>query len=62
LITLLARSFGDQLQPADEILLSQLEHHGNLAWQRLAERRRIVLRVLTMTQDGTSVSTGWTRS
>ena len=41
------------LQPGDEILLSMLEHHSNLVpWQRLAERRGVVLRFLPMTPDG----------
>ena len=52
-INLLAHSFGRLLQPGDEILLSILEHHSNLVpWQRLAERRGIVLRLLPMTSEG----------
>jgi selenocysteine lyase/cysteine desulfurase len=34
--TVLASSFGELLKPGDEILLSVLEHHSNLApWQKL---------------------------
>jgi len=52
-INLLAFSFGELLKPGDEILLSVLEHHSNLVpWQRLAERRGVVLRFLKMTADG----------
>jgi cysteine desulfurase/selenocysteine lyase len=52
-INLLAFSFGALLEPGDEILLSVLEHHSNLVpWQKLAERRGVVLRFLPMTGDG----------
>jgi cysteine desulfurase/selenocysteine lyase len=52
-INLLAGSFGAQLGPGDEVLLSVLEHHSNLVpWQRLAEHRGIALRFLPMTPDG----------
>jgi cysteine desulfurase/selenocysteine lyase len=52
-INLLANSFGAQLGPGDEVLLSVLEHHSNLVpWQRLAEQRGIALRFLPMTPEG----------
>lgn len=52
-INLFAYSFGDLLNPGDEILLSVLEHHSNLVpWQRLVLRRGVVLRFLPMTPDG----------
>ena len=52
-INLLAYSFGELLAPGDEILISVLEHHSNLVpWQRLAERRGVVLHLLPMTADG----------
>ena len=52
-INLVAYSFGALLKPGDEILLSVLEHHSNLVpWQKLAERRGVVLRFLPMTGDG----------
>ncbi len=52
-INLLAFSFGELLKPGDEILLSVLEHHSNLVpWQKLAERRGVVLRFLPATDDG----------
>ena len=52
-INLLAYSFGALLSPGDEILLSTLEHHSNLVpWQKLAERRGVVLRFLPVTPEG----------
>ena len=52
-INLLAHSFGARLERGDEVLLSLLEHHSNLVpWQKLAERRGIVLRFLPMTPEG----------
>ena len=52
-INLLAFSFGELLKPGDEILLSVFEHHSNLVpWQKLAERRGVVLRFLPATDDG----------
>ena len=52
-INLLAFSFGELLKPGDEILLSVLEHHSNLVpWQKLAERRGVVLRFLKTTAEG----------
>ncbi len=52
-INLLAYSFGALLSPGDQILLSILEHHSNLVpWQKLAERRGVVLRFLPVTPDG----------
>ncbi len=52
-INLAAYAFGERLQRGDVILLSMLEHHSNLVpWQKLAERRGVVLRFLPMTEDG----------
>lgn len=52
-INLLAHTFGESLQPGDEILLSVLEHHSNLVpWQRLATERGLKLRFLPATDDG----------
>jgi cysteine desulfurase/selenocysteine lyase len=49
----LAYSFGELMNPGDEILLSVLEHHSNLVpWQRLVKRRGVELRFLPMTPDG----------
>ncbi|WP_439183965.1 aminotransferase class V-fold PLP-dependent enzyme [Carboxylicivirga taeanensis] len=53
-INLLAASFGDTfLQPGDEILVSQLEHHSNIVpWQLLEKRKGIVLKYIPINQAG----------
>ncbi len=52
-INLVARAYGDTLQPGDEVVVSLLEHHSNLIpWQMLRDRRGIVLKVLPATADG----------
>ena len=41
----LARAIGRQLQPGDEIIVTELDHHANVApWQALARERGAVLR------------------
>jgi cysteine desulfurase/selenocysteine lyase len=52
-INLVARTFGDSLQPGDEILLSRLEHHSNVVpWLQLKERAGITVRYLEVTPEG----------
>jgi cysteine desulfurase / selenocysteine lyase len=52
-INLLAHSYGETLQPGDEILLSELEHHSNIVpWQMLRDRKGIVLRWLPVNDRG----------
>lgn len=52
-INLVASSFGQWLQPGDEIILSVMEHHANIVpWQLLRERVGIVIRVVPMLPDG----------
>lgn len=53
-INLVARSWGDAfLEPGDEILLTELEHHANLVpWQQAAARTGALLRYLPITDDG----------
>jgi cysteine desulfurase / selenocysteine lyase len=52
-INLVARSFGDGLQPGDEIVVSLMEHHANFVpWQMLRDRHGIVLKILPLTGDG----------
>ena len=42
-----------QVQPGDEILITEMEHHANLVpWQQLSERTGAILRWLTVTPDG----------
>lgn len=51
-INLLAASLAETLQPGDEILLSQFEHHSNLLpWQRLAADTGAVLRFIPFNAD-----------
>ncbi len=54
-INLVAASWGRAfLQPGDEILLTEMEHHSNLVpWQLLAAERGLRLRFLPFRGDGT---------
>ena len=53
-MNMLAASWGrENLQPGDEIVLSQMEHHANiLPWQRVAKERGAILRVIPIDADG----------
>ncbi len=52
-INLVAHSFGNMLNPDDEVVISELEHHSNIVpWQMLRDRRGIVLKALPVTRDG----------
>ncbi len=53
-INLVARSWGDaNVQPGDEILLTEMEHHSNMVpWYQLAERRGAIVRHIPITDDG----------
>jgi len=52
-INLVAAGLGHSIQPGDEILLSQMEHHANIVpWHFLRERRGAVLRFVTVDDDG----------
>ncbi|HEY8895847.1 MAG TPA: family 2A encapsulin nanocompartment cargo protein cysteine desulfurase [Niastella sp.] len=53
-INLVAQSWGDEnLRPGDEIIVSHLEHHGNIVpWQQLAAKKGVVLRVIPVDDDG----------
>lgn len=52
-INLVASSYGQRLQPGDEILVSEMEHHSNIVpWQLLCERRGTVLRVAPIDDAG----------
>ena len=45
----IARAIGRTLQPGDEIIITELDHHGNVApWQALARERGAVLRWLPL--------------
>ena len=54
-INLVANSWAMQrIEPGDEIVLTQMEHHSDLVpWQRVAAERGATLRFLPVTPDGT---------
>jgi cysteine desulfurase/selenocysteine lyase len=53
-INVVARSYGDaNLQPGDEIVVTEMEHHANIVpWQQLAKRTNAKLKFIPMTADG----------
>jgi cysteine desulfurase/selenocysteine lyase len=52
-INLVAASFGMDLIPGDEIIVSQMEHHANIVpWHFLRERKGVVLKFVPVTDDG----------
>ncbi len=52
-INLVAYSLTSSITPADEILITEMEHHANLVpWQQLCERTGATLRWLSVTPDG----------
>lgn len=52
-INMIAFSFGETLIEGDEIIISAMEHHSNIVpWQMLCERKKCVLRVIPINQEG----------
>jgi len=52
-LNLLAHSLGSNLNPGDEILISEMEHHSNIIpWQQLAKRTCAKIRYIPITKDG----------
>lgn len=52
-INLVAASYGQRLQPGDEIVLTEMEHHANLVpWQLLAARQGLTLKFAAVTDSG----------
>ncbi len=53
-INLVANSWGEQyLQPGDEIVLTNLEHHANIVpWQLLAKKKGLVIKVAPVDDSG----------
>ena len=52
-INLLAHGVGQTIQPGDEIIVSQMEHHSNIVpWHMLRERRGAVLKWAPVLDDG----------
>jgi cysteine desulfurase/selenocysteine lyase len=52
-INLVAYSYGELLQPGDEIIISAMEHHSNIVpWQMLCIRKGLGLRVAPINKKG----------
>lgn len=52
-INLVSSSYGELLEPGDEVILTQMEHHANIVpWQLLRERKGIVIKVVPVTPEG----------
>ncbi|WP_332678737.1 aminotransferase class V-fold PLP-dependent enzyme [Brevundimonas sp.] len=52
-INLVAAGLGQSIQPGDEIIVSQMEHHSNIVpWHLLRERRGAVIRWIPVLDDG----------
>ncbi|MDG2153955.1 MAG: cysteine desulfurase [Crocinitomicaceae bacterium] len=52
-INLIASSFGELLNPGDEVLISAMEHHSNIVpWQLLESRKKIKLKVIPIHKSG----------
>ena len=52
-INLVAAGIGQSIQPGDEIIVSQMEHHSNIVpWHMLRERRGAVLKWIPVLDDG----------
>ena len=51
-LNLLAYSLSKNLQPGDEIVLTEMEHHSNLVpWQQLAKEKGAVLKFIPITKE-----------
>ena len=52
-INLVAAGIGQSIQPGDEIIVSQMEHHSNIVpWHMLRERHGAVLKWIPVLDDG----------
>ena len=52
-INLVANSFGSRLQPGDEVIITEMEHHSNIVpWQMLRDRAGITLKAVPITPEG----------
>lgn len=52
-INLVANSFGELMQPGDEVVISAMEHHSNIVpWQMLCEKKDCRLKILPMNERG----------
>src|SRR5690606_39606364 len=52
-INLVAAGIGQSIQPGDEIIVTEMEHHSNIVpWHMLRERRGAVLKWIPVLDDG----------
>ncbi len=52
-VNLVASSYGERLQPGDEILVTEMEHHANIVpWYMLSERKGLKLSYVPIRDDG----------
>lgn len=52
-LNLVAASYGQRLQPGDEIILTEMEHHANIVpWQLLRDRTGAVIKVIPVDDAG----------
>ena len=52
-INLVAHAFGGTLNPGDEIIITEMEHHSNIVpWQMLRDRAGLVLKICPIQDDG----------
>jgi cysteine desulfurase/selenocysteine lyase len=52
-INLVASSWGQSLEPGDEVVVTALEHHSNLVpWQLACERAGAILKIAPVTDEG----------
>ena len=52
-LNLLAYTLGNDINPGDEILISEMEHHSNIIpWQQLAKRTGSRIQYIPITKDG----------
>ena len=53
-INLVANSWGQNLQPGDEVLITEMEHHSNIIpWQLICEKMGANLKHIPISDDGT---------
>lgn len=62
-INLVASSYCSLLEPGDEIVLTVMEHHSNIVpWQLAARRNGLNIRVVGLSEDGSTLDLGQYRS
>ena len=53
-INLVASSWGQNLKPTDEVLITEMEHHSNIIpWQLICEKTGASLKYIPISEDGT---------